>query len=104
MLLSALSIGLLLLQIVLIACTAWFLPRRLPKRWFSLPLFILITLIVWISYAVGAMLFDGLVQNDVPGIVYLIPGFLSGIAGAFVHLFQPNKNTAEAEQGAAANP
>jgi hypothetical protein len=81
--LSAISWLLLLVQVALFAATAlapfWFRPHFL--RYF---VYSVLGSGIWMGYAVAAMLFDSKVNNDVPGIGYLLPGFLGWLIGTVI--------------------
>src|ERR1043166_7190788 len=78
--------GALLLQLVLIAFTAWFLPTRMTTKWFGLPVFLITISAVWLGASILLLLADGFLGTDVPGIGYLGEGFVSGIVGLFVYV------------------
>ena len=74
------------LQLLLIAFTVWFLPTRLTTKPLGLLIFILAVPLLWVAYSGLALLVDGLIGNDVPGIGYLLLGFVSGVIGLFVYV------------------
>ena len=88
-----LGLGVLVLQIAVIVFTVWFLPTRLASKRFGLGLFIGAVPTTWFGYSVAAMLLDGLIGNDVPGIGYLLLGFVSGLVGLAVFFSQRNRAT-----------
>ena len=65
--------------------TVWFFPTRLTTKWFGIVIFIFTVSLLWFAYAVLAMVIDGLLGNDVPGVGYLALGFVSGVIGFFVY-------------------
>ena|SRR5205085_7562585 len=80
------SFGALALQLLLIAFTVWFLPTRLTTKWFGCLIFFVLIPLLWLAYSVSAMLIDGLVGSDVPGIGYLLVGFASGVIGFCIYV------------------
>lgn len=80
------GLGCLALQLVLIAFTVWFLPTRLTTKWVGGLIFIVAVPLLWLAYSVLAMLVDGLLGDDVPGIGYLVLGFISGVIGFMVYV------------------
>jgi hypothetical protein len=86
LLLHALGLGSLVFQILLLGFTVWFLPTRLTVRRVGLLIFVLGLPVVWLAFSVLAMLLDGLTGNDVPGVGYLVEGFVSGVIGFFVYV------------------
>ena len=85
-LLSVASWGLLFLEIALFALTVWLLPTRLRTKWYGYFVFLAIIIPLWLGLAVISMLFDGIAGNDIPGIGYLLLGFLAGGIGSIVYL------------------
>jgi hypothetical protein len=82
--LSLLSLLLLGLQVVLFGVTAFIAPFVVrPNLWRYLAYSALVAL-TWLAYAVAAMLFDGKTKNDVPGIAYLLHGFLGWLIGTVI--------------------
>ena len=84
--LHALGLGWLALQILLLAFTAWFLPTRLTVKRVGLLIFVITIPVIWLAFSVSAVLVDGLTGNDVPGVGYLVEGFVSGVIGLFVYV------------------
>ncbi len=74
------------LEVVLIVFTAWFLPTRLPLRWWGAPFYLAVVVFLWLAFAIQAMFLDSVTGADVPGIGYFLPGFLFGIVGLVVWL------------------
>ena len=82
---NALGVLSLLLQISLMAFTAWFLPTRLTTRSYGFLIFIFVVPAAWLCFSVLAMLLDGITGNDIPGVGYLVEGFISGAVGFFIY-------------------
>jgi hypothetical protein len=81
----ALGLLSLVLQVSLIAFTAWFLPTRLTTRsegWFVI---IFGVPAMWILFTVSALFLDGLMGNDVPGGGYILEAIISGAIGFFIY-------------------
>jgi hypothetical protein len=89
--LSAISWLLLFLQIVLFATTA-LAPFRFRPNFLRYFVFSVLGFVVWFAYAIAAMLFDSKVKNDVPGIGYLIPGFLGWLIGTVIFAVRRTRN------------
>jgi len=88
MLLSFASWLLLLLQALMLVATAFVLPMRLPLRFIPYFFYTIGVGAAWLAYAVLAMLFDGVVGNDIPGIGYLLLGFLGWALGSAIWLYR----------------
>jgi len=84
----AISIGLLFLQIALVVLTAWVLPMRIKPGKGGVITFIFFSFIGWVFYTILAMFADGYLGNDVPGIGYLVIGFIAGTIGIIVCLIR----------------
>ena len=82
---NALGVLSLLIQIFLIAITAWFLPTRLTTRKYGFLIYIFGVPAIWICFSVLAMLADGVTGNDVPGVGYLVEGLISGLIGFLIY-------------------
>ena len=89
-----LGTGSALLQLALIAFTAWFLPRRLTTNRVGLLIFLGGVPLMWFGFSVLAMFLDSLTGNDVPGAGYLFEAFLSGVIGFFIYVSRRSKHKA----------
>lgn len=83
---NAISIALLVIQIILVLITVWIIPVRLKLCKSGAFKFLFFVLFAWTAYTMLAILFDGYLRNDVPGIGYLVVGFISGVLGGFVYM------------------
>jgi hypothetical protein len=81
---SAVSILLLLVQIILIILTWWYIPMRIQLRAVGLLLVAVITPAIWFAYSVLALFVDTWLGNDGPAVVYLLLGFFSTLVGCAV--------------------
>src|SRR5438034_3619544 len=82
--LSLLSWLLLVLQIALFAVTALVAPMVLRPRLLRYLAYCVIAAVAWLAYAVAAMLFDSKAKIDVPGIGYLLVGFISWLIASII--------------------
>lgn len=85
---SAISIGLLILQIGLFVATVAILPLRVKLSRSGAFTFLLWSVVGWVLYTVLAMLGDGYLGNDVPGFGYLVIGIIAGTIGIIVYLIR----------------
>ncbi len=85
---SLLSWLLLIVQLGLLASTAFIAPVLLRPRLLTYIVYSVLAAIVWLGYAVGAMFFDGKVGNDAPGVGYLLIGFAGWLVGSAVFGFR----------------
>lgn len=81
---SLLSWLLLIVQLGLLASTAFIAPVLLRPRLFTYIVYSVLVAVVWVGYMLGATFFDGKVGNDVPGIGYLLIGFIGWLVGSAV--------------------
>ena len=88
---SQLSWLLLILQLVMLAATAFVVPLILRPRWTGYFLYTIGAGILWLAYTVAAMLFDSKAGKDVPGIGYLLIGFVGWGIGSAIYLFRMNR-------------
>jgi hypothetical protein len=82
--LSLLSWFLLALQVVLFTATALVVPIVLRPRILRYFAYCAIAAVAWLAYAVAAMLFDSTAKIDVPGIGYLLVGFVAWLIGSVI--------------------
>jgi hypothetical protein len=91
-----------ILQLVLIAFTVWIVPTRVAAMRFRPLSCILGVPLLWFAFFFLALYLDGLSGNHVPGVGYLIEGFVSCVIGFLVFLYRigPPK---DAQPGASPN-
>lgn len=82
---------LLIVQLGLLASTAIIAPVLLRPRLLTYIIYSVLAAIVWLGYAVGAMCFDAKVGNDVPGVGYLLMGFIGWLIGSAVFGFRASE-------------
>jgi vacuolar-type H+-ATPase subunit I/STV1 len=82
--LSSLSWLLLAVQIALFAITASVAPIVLRPRLVGYCVYSVTAAGAWLAYAVAAMRFDWTVNNDVPGVGYLLVGFAAWLIGSLI--------------------
>jgi hypothetical protein len=83
---SVVDFSLLAVQIGLAVCTAFVLPLTLRPRWIAYSLYTLGTAVVWLVYSVLMLFCDGWLGKDMPGIGYLLIGFLSWCLGSAIYV------------------
>jgi len=93
--LSQFSVLLLATQLVLLAATMLLGPLFLRPRWIAYLLYTGAVGILWFAYAVVAMFFNSKAGHDVPGIGYLVIGFIGWIIGSVIFLFRIRRNKLE---------
>ena len=81
----------LIVQVLLLAATAFIAPLSLRPRWVTYVLYTFAAVVLWLAYTVAAMVLDSKAGKDVPGGGYLFVGLLSWIVGSAVFLFRINK-------------
>jgi len=89
----------LVLQILLIAFTVWFVPTRVAAKHLPPFLCILGVPLLWFTFSFLALYLDGLSGNDVPGVGYLIEGFVSCAVGFVVFAFRKRAAETGSTQG-----
>ena len=85
---NALSIALLLIQILAFIWVAFLAPWRLQMRWWTFPVYTICSALLWILITIASMLLDSRMQIDVPGIGYLVLGAISWTIGAATMLLR----------------
>lgn len=79
---------LLIIQLVLLACTAFVGPFVLRARWLGYLLYTVVAGLLWFAYTIAAMFFDSKVGNDVPGAGYLFLGFVAWLVGSVIYIMR----------------
>jgi hypothetical protein len=74
---------LLAAMLALLIATGFIAPRKLRPSFLNWFVYTVAAAILWLAYAIGAMLFDSKTGQDVPGIGYILPGFLGWILGSW---------------------
>ena len=86
MTLSQVSWLMLVVQLVLLTVTAFVAPLKLRPRIGRYLCYTIAACVAWLAYAIAAMLFDSKAGHDVPGIGYLLIGFLGWLVGSGIFL------------------
>lgn len=84
-----LSIFLIILQVALLALSAWYLPTRLKRTFWNFFLFLFLSVAAWFGYTLVAVYSDRWLKTDAPGMGYLVLGFIATVIGAVVYLLRP---------------